>query len=81
MGPFEIDILEYVKAQPDEACSLHGVLSYLSSKPDFMTDWAMNDVKNLIRDGLLSYNEETEVLTLLPKAKKPVVKMPPNDHS
>ena len=43
----------------------------LSVKSDYTWEWEMSDIKNLIKDGLLSYDQSTGVLTLLPKAKKP----------
>ena len=78
MGPFERDILDYIMAQQHESCLLQDWLKVLSDKPDFTVDWAMSDVNNLIKDGLLSYDETTDVLTLLPKAKRPVVVIPPD---
>lgn len=38
----------------------------------------ISDINNLIKDGLLSYIQSTGVLTLLPKAKRPVAKLPPD---
>lgn len=77
MGPFEREILEYVGAQHNESCQLQDLLKELSAKPDFTVDWAMSDVNNLIKEGLLSYHETTDVLTLLPKAKRPMAMIPP----
>lgn len=48
----------------------------LSVKPDFTVDWVISDVKNLIKDGLLNYDKANDVLTSLPKAKRPVDMMP-----
>ena len=78
MGPFERDILEDIRAQQNESCLLQDLLKELSAKPDFTVDWVISDVKNLIKDGLLSYDKATDELTLLPKAKRPVDMMPPS---
>lgn len=78
MGPFERGILDYIMAQQNESCLLQDLLKMLSVKPDFTVDWVISDVKNLIKDGLLSYDKATDVLTLLPKAKRPVVVVPPD---
>lgn len=78
MGPFERDILDYVDAQPNDSCQLQDLLKELSTKPDFTVDWVISDIKNLIKDGLLSYDKATDVLTLQPKAKRPVVVIPPD---
>lgn len=78
MGPFERDILKYVGAQQNESCPLQDLLNELSTKSDYTEDWAVSDINNLIEDGLLSYDQSTGVLTLLSKAKRPVVKLPPN---
>ncbi len=67
-------------AQQNESCLLQDFLKVLSVKPDFTVDWVISDINNLIKDGLLSYDETTDVLTLLPKAKSPVDMMPPDNR-
>lgn len=80
MGPFERDILDYVDAQPNDSCLLQDLLMELSTKPEYSENWVISDVSNLIKDCLLSYDQSTGVLTLLPKAKRPVVKLPPDNR-
>ena len=78
MGPFERDILDYLGAQQNGSCQLQDLLNELSVKPEYSQEWVISDINNLIKDGLLSYIQSTGVLTLLPKAKRPVAKLPPD---
>lgn len=76
MGVYDRDILDYVGSKENDTCRVDEVLDYLKDTPDFSSDRVINDINNLIQDGLLVYDKESDTVTLLPKAKKPVTPMP-----
>lgn len=78
MGVYERDILDYLESKENKTCQFSELWEYLKKMPDITQDWLINDIKKLVKDALLTFNEETETLTLLPKATKPPVPMPPN---
>ena len=80
MGVYDNDILDYLKSKENKTCHFDELWELLKDKPDSNQAWLMNDVNNLEKDGLLTFNEETEMLSLLPKATRPVVKLPPDSR-
>lgn len=80
MGPFDREILDYVDASVIDSCSLDDLLEYVKGIQDYDTGRAINDIQNLINDGLLVFDEESKIIQLTDKAKKPVVPLPKNQN-
>ena len=78
MGVYDRQILVFVNGKENDSCQVTEVLDSLKNIPDFLSDQAINDINNLINDGLLAYDKSSDTLTLLPKAKRPVVPIPPD---
>lgn len=79
MGIYDRDILDYLFSH-GETCQLNDLLNSLKGKQDFSVDRVLHDIKNLEKDELVDFDENTQALTLRPKAQKPVVKLPPNQR-
>ena len=80
MGVNDRDILEFLRNKNDGKGNIDELWELLKAKPDITLDWVINDIKNLEKDGLLKYEEATGVITLFPKANKPVVPLPPDSR-
>lgn len=78
MGVNDKDILDFLHSKENGTCQLGELLESLKCKPDFAQDRVLHDIENLEKDKLLTYDQVTETLILLPKANRPVVPMPPN---
>lgn len=76
MGVYDRDILDYVDSKENDCCQVDEVIDYLKDSPDFSSERIINDMYNLIKDGLLDYDKESNAVTLLPKAKRPLSPMP-----
>lgn len=77
MGVNDRDILDYLRSKEDGICQLGDLWDVLKGKPDITLDWMINDIENLEKDGLLTFDKNTGTITLLPKANRPVVPMVP----
>jgi hypothetical protein len=80
MGVYDNDILDYLKSKENKTCHFDELWEHLKDKPYSDQAWLMNDVNNLEKDGLLTFNKETGMLVLSSKATKPVVKLPPDSR-
>ncbi len=78
MGVYDRQILDYVDGKENDSCQVAEVLDNLKDTPDFLSEQVVNDINNLINDGLLAYDKNSDTLTLLPKAKRPVAQLPPD---
>ena len=78
MGVNDLDILDFLRGKEEGKGCLEELWDELKSKPDITRDWVINDIKNLEKDGLLNFDEESGELILLPKANKPVEPLPPD---
>lgn len=78
MGVYDRKILDYVDGKDNNSCQVTEVLDNLKNTPDFMSEQVIKDINNLINDGLLAYDKDNGTLSLLPKAKRPVVPIPPD---
>lgn len=77
MGVNDRDILDYLRGKENGICQLGDLWDVLKGKPDITLDWVVNDIENLGKDGLLTFDKNTGTITLLPKANRPVVPMVP----
>lgn len=55
---------------------MNEIIDNLKNTSDFSCERIINDMNNLIKDGLLDYDKESNAVTLLPKAKRPLSPMP-----
>lgn len=78
MGVNDIDILDFLKSKGTATCQMDELWEVLKNKPDITPEWVINDIENLEKDGLLTFDKVKGVLTLLPKATRPVAKMVPD---
>ena len=78
MGVNDRDVLDFLRSKENGICQLGELWDRLKVKPDIMLDWVINDIENLENEGLLSFNRDTDTLTLLPKARRPVVPIAPD---
>lgn len=76
MGVYDRDILDYVDSKENDSCQVGEVIDYLKDTPDFSSERIINDINNLIKDGLLYYDKECNIVILQPKAKRPVTPIP-----
>ena len=81
MGVYDREILDYVDSKENDTCRVDEVLDHLKDTPDFSSDRVINDINNLIKDGLLSYDKDRDTVTLLPKAKRPAPKVPKDSRN
>lgn len=77
MGVNDRDILDYLRSKDNGMCKLGDLWDVLKGKPDITLDWVINDIENLEKGGLLTFDKNTDTLTLLPKANRPVAPLPP----
>lgn len=80
MGPFDREIIGYVNSKPDDVCQEFELIGYVSKFPDYDEDRAAYDIAMLVKDGLLSYDENSKEIKLTPKAKRPAVPIPPRQN-
>lgn len=80
MGPFDRQILDFVDTFENDCCSIQNLLEYTNKIQDYDVDRAINDIQNLVNDGLLVIDEESKTIRLADKAKKPVVPLPKNQN-
>ena len=80
MGVYDDDILDYLKSRENKTCHFEELWERVKHKPDITQAWLINDINNLEKDGLLTFNKETGMLVLSSKATKPVVKLPPDSR-
>lgn len=78
MGVFDRQILDYVDGKENDSCQVDEIINNLKDTPDVIIEQVINDLNSLIKDGLLDYDKENDTVTLLPKAKRPVVQLPPD---
>lgn len=78
MGVNDRDILEYLRSKENGIGELAELWDILKGKPDITLDWVINDIENLEKDGLLTFDKNTGTITLLPKANRLVVPMAPD---
>lgn len=78
MGVNDRDILGYLRSKENGIGELAELWDILKGKPDITLDWVINDIDNLEKDGLLTFDKNTGTITLLPKANRPVVRMAPD---
>ena len=78
MGVNDRNILDYLRSKENGIGELAELWDILKGKPDITLDWVINDIENLEKDGLLTFDKNTETITLLPKANRPVVRMAPD---
>lgn len=80
MGVNDRDILDYLRSKENGIGELAELWEILKGKPDITLDWVINDIENLEKDGLLTFDKNTGTITLLPKANRPVVRMVPDEN-
>ena len=80
MGPFDREILDYVDAFATDSCSLDNLLEHVKGIIDYDEERSMNDIQNLIDDGLLILDKDNKTIQLTDKAKRPAVPLPKNHH-
>ena len=78
MGVNDRNILDYLRSKENGIGELAELWDILKGKPDITLDWVINDIENLEKDGLLTFDKNTGTITLLPKANRPVVRMAPD---
>lgn len=78
MGVNDKDILDYLQSKGNGIGELAELWDLLKNKPDITLDWVINDIENLEKDGLLTFDTNTGTITLLPKANRPVARMLPD---
>lgn len=78
MGVNDRDILDFLRSQDNATCQLDELWDILKNKPDITLDWVINDLENLEKDGLLTFDKNTGTITLQPKANRPMAMVPPD---
>lgn len=78
MGVNDRDILDFLRSKEDGVCQLNDLWFLLREKPVITHDWVINDIENLEKEGLLTFDKNTGIISLLPKANRPVVPIAPN---
>lgn len=80
MGVNDRDILDFLRSKDNATCQLDELWDILKNKPDITLDRVINDIENLENDGLLTFDKDSETLTLLPKANRLVVTIAPDSR-
>lgn len=78
MGVNDRDILDFLRSKDNATCQLDELWDILKNKPDITLDWVINDLENLEKDGLLTFDKNTGTITLQPKANRPMAMVPPD---
>lgn len=78
MGVNDRDILGYLRSKENGIGELAEFWDIIKDKPDITLNWVINDIENLEKDGLLTFDKNTGTITLLPKANRPMAMVPPD---